>query len=131
MGRPMMPRPMKAMFCLADMWLVPSWGGLVRGARRGRRRSAPGCLRCACAAGSAAEPAEALRGGHGRLVLQADEPVVAAGLGGLEQVGQRKVAGARLTAPGGVGDLDVAELGGVVADDRGDVVAVHREVEEV
>jgi hypothetical protein len=58
----------------------------------------------------AREPGEAVHRGHGRLVLQPDP----AGVAGLLEPGQVAVevelAGARLAAAGGVGDLDVRDL---------------------
>src|SRR5699024_6453821 len=117
MGRPMMPRPMKAIFCRAMVFPLVAVVAVVVCGRVG--------------AAVSAHPAEAFGAGHGGFVLEPDEAVVAA----VPAVGQEALQGEFTTtgfaAAGGVGDLDVAELGRVVAHELRDVVAVDGQVEEV
>ena len=77
------------------------------------------------------DPAEAVGGGGGGLVLEADPAAVAGRLEIGELPQQRQRPGAGLVAARGVGDLHMADPVGVVGDDLVDVVAVDREVVEV
>src|SRR5699024_6217667 len=114
MGRPMMPSPMTVIFCRA---MVSPLVAVVMGDWIGGR-----CL-------SAAN--RSFGTGHGGLVLQPDKTVVAVGLAVEQQKLQGQFAAAGFATAGDVGDLDVAELGGVVAHDLCDVVTVDGQVEEV
>src|SRR5687768_4247726 len=67
----------------------------------------------------------------GFLVFETDVPVVAEFAAAGDPFAEGKLSGSGSPAPGVVGDLDVAEVLGVVFDDRFDIVSVDGQMVEV